>query len=132
MVRYLLFDLDGTLTDPKEGITKCFQYALESFGIEPPATDELTWVIGPPLMESFEQGCGFSEERALEATAKYRERYEAVGWEENKLYPGMTEVLERLREAGFVLAVATSKPEHMAERILRHFGLADFFEVIRE
>ncbi len=130
MVRYLLFDLDGTLTDPKEGITKCFQYALEAFGITPPPADELTWVIGPPLMESFEQGCGFSEERAQEATTKYRERYEAVGWGENRLYAGVAEALTCLREAGFVLAVATSKPEHMAKRILEHFGLEGFFEVI--
>ncbi|MDE7298252.1 MAG: HAD family hydrolase [Lachnospiraceae bacterium] len=130
MVKYLLFDLDGTLTDPKEGITKCFQYALEAFGIAPPAADELTWVIGPPLMESFMQGCGFSEERAKEATAKYRERYEPVGWQENQAYPGIADELARLREAGFVLALATSKPEHMAERILEHFGLADYFEVI--
>lgn len=128
--RYLLFDLDGTLTDPKEGITKCFQYALESFGIHEPDADKLTWVIGPPLVDSFMQGYGFTKEQAERGTAKYRERYAPVGWKENKVYPGIKEALSRLRDAGFVLATATSKPENMAETIISHFGLAEYFAVI--
>lgn len=128
--RYLLFDLDGTLTDPKEGITKCFQYALESFGIHEPDADKLTWIIGPPLMDSFMHGYGFSKEQAELATAKYRERYTPVGWRENKVYPGIREALSQLRDAGFVLATATSKPENMARTILEHFGLAEYFAVI--
>lgn len=125
--KYLLFDLDGTLTDPKEGITKCFQYALESFGIHEPDADKLTWVIGPPLMESFAQGYGFTPEQAKQGTVKYRERYTPVGWKENVAYPGIARTLRRLREAGFVLATATSKPEEMARKILEHFGLLEYF-----
>lgn len=128
--RYLLFDLDGTLTDPKEGITKCFQYALESFGIYEPDADKLTWVIGPPLVDSFMQGYGFTKEQAEQGTAKYRERFTPIGWKENEVYPGIQEALLRLKEAGFVLATATSKPENMAETILEHFGLAEYFAVI--
>ncbi|MDE7325769.1 MAG: HAD hydrolase-like protein, partial [Lachnospiraceae bacterium] len=86
--RYLLFDLDGTLTDPKEGITKSFQYALESFGIHEPDTDKLTWIIGPPLMESLIKGYGFTEEQAKLGTEKYRERFHPIGWAENKVYHG--------------------------------------------
>lgn len=129
-MRYLLFDLDGTLTDPKEGITRCFQYALEYYGIQEENTDELTWMIGPPLMDSFMQGYGFSKEQAEAATAKYRERFVPVGWKENKVYPGIPEALKELKEAGFVLAVATSKPEDMAKRILEYFELAEYFDFI--
>lgn len=128
--RYLIFDLDGTLTDPKEGITRCFQYALESFGIHEPDADRLTWVIGPPLVDSFMQGYAFTREQAERATAKYRERYIPVGWKENEVYPGIREALARLRDAGFILATATSKPENMAQTILAHFGLAEYFTVI--
>ncbi len=128
--QYLLFDLDGTLTDPKEGITKCFRYALESFGIHEPDADKLTWVIGPPLAESFMEGYGFTLEQAGQGTAKYRERFTLVGWKENKAYPGIARTLRTLKEAGFVLATATSKPEDMAKRILDHFGLAEYFAFI--
>lgn len=130
MVKYLLFDLDGTLTDPKEGITRCFQYALEYFGLPVTPADELEWIIGPPLVDSFMQGYGFSAEKAELGTAKYRERFTDVGWKENKVYPGIDRALKTLKEAGFLLAVATSKPENMAERILEYFGLAQYFDVI--
>lgn len=129
-MRYLLFDLDGTLTDPKEGITRCFQYALEAYGIHEEDLDALAWVIGPPLADSFMEGYGFPREKALEAVEKYRERYAPLGWKENVPYPGMKEALAELKEAGLVLAVATSKPEDMAVRILEHFGLAEYFAVI--
>lgn len=128
--RYLLFDLDGTLTDPKEGITKSFQYALKDFGIDEPDIDRLTWMIGPPLIESFMGGYGFTQKQAERGMAKYRERYTAIGWAENKEYPGIAQTLLKLKEAGFVLATATSKPVDMAEKILEHFKLAQYFEVI--
>lgn len=128
--QYLLFDLDGTLTDPKEGITKCFQYALESFGIHEPDADKLTWVIGPPLAESFMEGYGFTPEQAQQGTAKYRERFTPIGWKENEVYPGIARTLRTLKEAGFVLATATSKPENMARQILEYFGLAEYFSFI--
>lgn len=128
--QYLLFDLDGTLTDPKEGITNCFRYALESFGIHEPDADKLSWVIGPPLAESFMEGYGFTPEQAERGTAKYRERYVPVGWKENEVYPGIAQTLKALKEAGFVLATATSKPEDMAEKILEHFGLSEYFTFI--
>lgn len=128
--QYLLFDLDGTLTDPKEGITKCFQYALKDFGIDEPDINQLTWMIGPPLIESFMEGYGFTKEEAERGIKKYRERYTTVGWAENKKYPGIAQTLFKLREAGFVLATATSKPMDMAKKILKHFDLAQYFEVI--
>ncbi len=128
--QYLLFDLDGTLTDPKEGITKSFQYALEALGIHEPDADKLTWVIGPPLMESLMRGYGLNEEQAKFGTEKYRERYVPVGYAENSVYTGMEEVLVKLCEAGFVLATATSKPTGMAEKILEHFGLSKYFSVV--
>lgn len=129
-MKYLLFDLDGTLTDPKEGITRCFQYALEAYGIHEENLDALAWVIGPPLADSFMQGYGFTKEKALEAVEKYRERYAPLGWKENVPYPGMKQALAELKTAGFVLAVATSKPEDMATQILEHFGMAEYFTVI--
>lgn len=128
--KYLFFDLDGTLTDPKEGITKCVQYALEEFGIHEPDSDKLTWMIGPPLTESFAQGYGFTEEQAKRGIEKYRERFNVVGWAENKEYPGIAQTLSKLKEAGFILATATSKPADMAGKILEHFGLAQYFTVI--
>ena len=92
--------------------------------------DELTWVIGPPLMESFMQGYGFTKEQAEHATAKYRERYVPIGWAENECYPGITELLAKLKEAGYVLALATSKPQNMAQTIMEHFELAEYFTFI--
>lgn len=129
-MKYLLFDLDGTLTDPKEGITRCFQYALEEFNIYEEDVEKLTWIIGPPLMDSFMQGYGFTKEQAERATAKYRERYIPIGWKENKLYPDIPEVLAKLKEAGYVIALATSKPQDMARKILEHFDLAKYFTFI--
>lgn len=129
-MRYLLFDLDGTLTDPKEGILKCFQYALESYGIREENDDALTWVIGPPLVESFMQGYGFDLKKAKEATEKYRERYRPIGWKENKLYPGIREQLERLRNAGYHLGLATSKPEDLARKIMDYFELTECFDFV--
>ena len=110
MHRYLLFDLDGTLTDPAEGITKCVQYALSYFGQAERRPEELYCYIGPPLPESFETYGGLSREEALLAVEKYRERFREKGMFENKVYPGVEKLLWTLRDAGRVLAVATSKP----------------------
>lgn len=125
----LLFDLDGTLTDPKEGITKSVAYALKHFGIEEDP-DHLVSFIGPPLKESFMTYYGFSEEQAILAIEKYRERFSDVGLFENKVYPGIYEMLNVLIASGKKLAVATSKPEVFAKRILEKFDLEMYFEWI--
>lgn len=130
MVTKLLFDLDGTLTDPKEGICKSVQYALRAFGIEEPDIDKLEPFIGPPLTDSFMEFYGMTKERALEAVEKYRERFSATGWAENFVYEGIPRMLKGLREAGCVLAVASSKPTVFVERILTHFDLREAFSVV--
>ena len=127
MFEYILFDLDGTLTDPKLGITTCVQYALKSFGIEEEDLDKLEGFIGPPLIDSFMQFYGFSKEEALQAQEKYRERFSVTGWMENEMYPGMDELLKVLSERGVKLAVASSKPEVFVEKILTHFGIRGYF-----
>lgn len=126
----ILFDLDGTLTDPKEGITKSVQYALRRYGIEEEDLDRLIPFIGPPLRESFERFYGFGEQQAREAVLVYREYFTDRGWRENRVIPGIPRLLERLKDQGFRLFVATSKPEVFARRILEHFGLTGFFEGI--
>lgn len=124
---HLLFDLDGTLTDPAEGITRSVQYALRRFGIEVDDLHSLTPFIGPPLAESFREFCGFDDERIPEAIRVMREYFGSRGWCENRLYKGMPQLLGRLRAAGYTLAVATSKPVVFARRILDHFDLARHF-----
>ena len=111
MFQYILFDLDGTLTDPKPGITGCVQYALHEMGIEEPDPDRLEVFIGPPLLESFMEFYGMERRMAERAVEKYRERFVVTGIYENELYPGMKEMLAALKEAGCHLAVASSKPE---------------------
>lgn len=127
---YILFDLDGTLTDPKEGICTCFQYALKAFGIDEPDLDKLEPVIGPPLRDSFVQFYGFSADQAEEAVKKYRERYATDGVYENEVYAGIHSLLRSLRDAGMHLGVATSKPQNFAETILKHYKLDKYFEVV--
>ena len=124
---YLLFDLDGTLTDPMEGITRSVQYALRHFGIEVEDLCTLTPFIGPPLAESFRTFYGFSEERIPEAIRTMREYFGERGWRENRVYDGMPQLLGTLQRAGYTLAVATSKPTLFAQRILDHFDLARWF-----
>ena len=120
----IFFDLDGTLTDPKEGITGCFQYALEQMDAPVPTTDELTWCIGPPLVESFTRLVG--ADRAAEGVGWYRERFSTVGLFENTLYGGIPEVLGPLSER-YQLYVASSKPLVFVDQILEHFSLDGFF-----
>ena len=127
----ILFDLDGTLTDPKEGITKAVAYALRHYGIEPPPLDELCPFIGPPLADSFVNFYGFTPEQGREAVSVYREYFDPIGKFENIVYDGIEEMLIKLRSAGKRLIVATSKPEKFAIQILEHFGLAEYFDVIR-
>lgn len=126
--KYLLFDLDGTLTDPKEGITKCVAYALKSYGVEVDNPDSLVKFIGPPLRESFSRFFGFSEEEAEGLVAKYRERYKDVGIFENRLFPGTVKMLRILKAEGKTIALATSKPEVFAVRILEKYGILEYFD----
>ncbi len=129
MYQYLLFDLDGTLTDPYEGITKSFQYALHAFGIEEDLKN-LNPVIGPPLIDSFMNFYGFSKEEAELGVAKYRERFAVTGIHENTIYPGIPELLEDLKNHGYTLCLATSKPEIFAKQILENFDIAKHFSVV--
>lgn len=124
---YILFDLDGTLTDPKEGITKSVQYALRHFDIEVNHLDELCCFIGPPLKDSFMEYYGFSEKQAREAIDIYREYFSGKGLYENKAYDGVAEVLQSFLAAGKKLYVASSKPEIFVRKILKHFELDSFF-----
>jgi phosphoglycolate phosphatase len=124
-----LFDLDGTLTDPKTGITRSVQYALDKLGRPVPEADELTWMIGPPLIASFATVLG-SSENAQEALRLYRERFGEIGLFENEVYAGIPALLQTLRERGVRLFVATSKPHVYARRILDHFELSRFFSGI--
>lgn len=130
MVRYIFFDLDGTLTDSSEGITKSFQYALSHFGLEENKKENLRRVMGPPLASSFREFYGFAEEDVAEAVRIFRQRYETKGLFENVPYEGVQEMLSILKERGYVLAIATCKPEHTAKRVLSHFALDSFFAVI--
>ena len=127
--KLVLFDLDGTLTDPAAGITRSVRYALAKFGLHAD-TDALLPFIGPPLQESFQRFYSFSPAKARQAVGYYREYYAETGLFENSVYPGITELLQRLHSAGKRLAVATSKPTFFAEQVLRHFQLERFFSII--
>ena len=130
MFSYILFDLDGTISDPKVGITGSVQYALKSFGIEEPDADRLETFSGPPLRDSFMKYYNFTKEQAEEAVGKYRERFSEVGKYENALYPGIPELLRDLKAAGAHLAVASSKPTVYVEDILNYFGIRQYFEIV--
>lgn len=129
-MRYILFDLDGTLTNPKIGITLSVAYALESFGIHVEDPDTLCKFIGPPLKESFMRYYGMSEEEAVRTVEKYRERFGKTGIFENEVYNGIPEMLKDLKAQGKILATASSKPEFYVRQILDHFGLSQYFTVI--
>mgnify|MGYP002561592981 FL=1 len=126
----LLFDLDGTLTDPALGITSAAQYALGKMGIEVADRTTLTWLIGPPLIGSFEEGFGMTNLQALEALKHYREYFSEKGIFENQIYPGIAELLSDLKAAGRRVMVATSKPEDFTHRILDHFDIARYFDFV--
>lgn len=128
MKKYLLFDLDGTLTDSGEGIMNSVAYALEKFGIFDADKEVLRKFIGPPLKDSFMNYYGFSEEKAEEGVEKYREYFAEKGIFENAVYEGIPEMLGRLKAAGKKMYVATSKPSFFALKILEHFGLNEYFK----
>lgn len=128
---HFLFDLDGTLTDPFEGITGCIRYALSELGYSPPPREELRWCIGPPLRSSFAKLVGTDDPIHLDmCLAKYRERFSTIGLYENRLIDGMVDVLNSLQGDSHRLWVATSKPSVYARRIIEHFGLAPYFQSI--
>jgi phosphoglycolate phosphatase len=127
MYETILFDLDGTLTDPVKGITRSIQYALAKFGIIEDDTEKLKKFIGPPLAASFAGHYSFSSEKARQAVEYYREYFGETGIFENMVYPGITRLMSVLQEEGRCLFVATSKPTVYARRITDHFGLSGFF-----
>ena len=126
----VLFDLDGTLTDPGEGITNSVAYALSEMGIQPPKREELYKFIGPPLLESFMRFFDMSQGQAEEAIRLYRVYFADRGIFENVAYPGVRELLEKLKVAGIGVALATSKPAVFAGQILEHFGLSEYFDFV--
>lgn len=128
--KYLLFDLDGTLTDPGPGITNCVAYALEKFAVHPASREELYPYIGPPLTWSFQEYHRLTAEQAEQALLYYRERFSVKGLFENEVYDGIPELLAKLKGRGVTLIVATSKPEEFTHRILKHFSLADYFAFV--
>ena len=128
---HLLFDLDGTLTDPFPGITKCIQHALTSLGQPLPSAESLRWCIGPPLKSSLITLLGpLHAHLADEALARYRERFSSVGLFENNVYDDIVRTLDELQKCGHSLSVATSKPTVFAERIIQHFGLTRYFRAV--
>lgn len=130
MKRNIFFDLDGTLTDPGEGITNSVMYALERFGISVTDRRDLYPFIGPPLLESFMEYYGFSQDDAMLAIKYYREYYQPKGIFENKLYDGIDDMLKTLKDNGKLIVLATSKPEEMAIRVLKKFEIFDYFDFV--
>ncbi|MES2871510.1 MAG: HAD family hydrolase [Pseudomonadota bacterium] len=126
----VLFDLDGTLTDPREGITRSIQFGLSKMGIDEPDLTKLEHFIGPPLLQAFMATYGFDEAKAWEAMGYYRERFAVTGLYENEVFDGVTPLLEELVGQGRQLFIATSKPQIYAREIARHFDFAKHFKVI--
>ncbi len=130
MYQYLLFDLDGTLTDSAEGIIKCVQYALEKMGIIEEDMEKLKLFVGPPLQDSFMNLFGLNEEETKQAIAYYRERFKPIGMYENAVYEGIPQCLRTMKEQGKVNLIASSKPEAFVKTILEHFDLAQYFDSV--
>ena len=130
MKKYILFDLDGTVTDPMIGITKSVQYALRKFNIEVENLNDLCKFIGPPLKDSFMNFYGFNEKNALKAITFYREYFSVTGLYENVVYENFEDMLIALKEQNKSLIIATSKPTVFAEKILEHFNLKKYFDFI--
>lgn len=127
---HIFFDLDGTLTDPALGITNAIIYARKKWGLDPGKNEDYYKFIGPPMPKSYETYWGFTPEQAKQFLADYREHYSVIGLFENQPYPGMAEMLEKLKAVGCKLYVATSKPTDMSVKILEKFDLAKYFEII--
>ena len=130
MYKAIFFDLDGTLTESGEGITKSVQYALEKLGKPEEDLDKLRVFIGPPLMEQFMKYADVDETEARRAVEYYRERYAVKGIFENRRYDGVENLLRELKGRGYILAVASSKPEYYVTKILDYFNLSSYFEVV--
>ena len=130
MYQTILFDLDGTLTNPALGITNSLAYALEKFNIEVTDKKKLYRFIGPPLQDSFENFYHFSKEDSLKAVDFYRDYFRHKGFYENEVYQGIPDLLERLKAQGKKLLVATSKPEEFARQILKHFEFFNYFDLV--
>lgn len=130
MFKAVLFDLDGTLTDSAEGITKSVQYALAHYGIQVEDHNQLKCFVGPSLYVQFQTYARMSKEQSVEAVKKFRERFAKVGIYENAVYPGIEEVLKSLKAQGITLAIASAKPQVFVNQVLEHFHLASYFDVI--
>lgn len=130
MYKYILFDLDGTLIEPKEGITKCVAYALNKFGIKVKNLDDLTVFIGPPLIDSFMKYYNMSLDDAKLAVKFYRERFQVNGILECELYKNVEETLKRLKKENKILLIATSKPEDFTNSILKRLDIYKYFDLI--
>lgn len=130
MYKAIFFDLDGTLTESGEGITKSVQYALEKIGKPEEDLEKLKVFVGPPLMEQFMKYVGVDEATGRKAVEFYRERYEVKGIYENHPYEGVEEMLQELKRKGYILAVASSKPEYYVTQILDYFKLSSYFDVV--
>ena len=128
--KHILFDLDGTLTDPALGITNSVMYALRHYGFPVPEREKLFFFIGPPLIDSFEKHCGFSREKAVEAMGVYREYFGEKGILENEVYEGIPQLLDALVASGKKLYLASSKPELYCVQILKHFDLYKYFTFV--
>jgi len=125
----IFFDLDGTLTNPEEGILNSIQYAADYYGV-PTVRADLRKYIGPPLRDSFIELLGCDEEKAEEAVAKYREYFSPKGLYENEIYPGVRQTLEKLKDMGYVLCTASSKPQKFVDTILEHFDIKKYFDFV--
>ena len=130
MYNTILFDLDGTLTDPAEGITNSVAYALSKFGINITDMSELYCFIGPPLVDAFMRFYNFTEEQAKEAVGYYREHFRSVGILQNEMFDGVPEMLSSLKQQGKTIALATCKPEPFADVILKHFDIYKYFDFL--
>ena len=130
MIKAVLFDLDGTIINSEEGITKCVQYALHAYGIDEPDRTKLRCFIGPPLDPVFREKYGMTEAEAWQSVEKYRERFDVKGIFECSLYDGVREAIARFKEHGYLLALASSKPETACRRILEHFDLLGYFDEV--
>lgn len=130
MFKYYFFDLDGTLTDPGMGITNAVMHALKAYGISVDDRSKLYSFIGPPLKDSFMKYFDFSAEKAMEAIVHYREYFSTKGIFENEMYEGIPKILDKLKKRGISLILATSKPDEFSIRILKHFGIYEYFDFI--
>ena len=128
--KYILFDLDGTLTDSGCGIINSIKYALNHFNVEIQSDDQLRKFVGPPLKESYMKFCGFTQEQAVEGLKVFREYFEKQGMFENEVYENIELVLKKLQDSGKILVVATSKPEIYSVKILKHFNMDKYFSII--